>query len=124
MPANEDLLAEARPYCDAETGEVLERIPDELMTRLRAAKLARGVPGLKNQKLQTHAGWYVFFSDQIRERVTVACREANHKRRRARKAKSDSARPRAKAADPPKSPSNSRDRSGLADFRQSRRSTK
>ena len=39
------LLDEARRYCDQKTGEVVQRIPEELMDKLRAAKLARGIPG-------------------------------------------------------------------------------
>jgi len=45
MKEHEQLLDEARNFCNQTTGEVLDRIPEELMNRLRAAKLARGVPG-------------------------------------------------------------------------------
>ena len=45
MDERECLLSEARNFCDAVSGEVVERIPDNLMHRLRAAKLAVGIQG-------------------------------------------------------------------------------
>jgi hypothetical protein len=123
MPDHQDLLDEARPYCDASTGEVLERIPDDLMRRLRAARLARGVPRLKNQNTQTQATWYVFLTDQIREQITVACRDANSQRRRARKSKARSSN-QSSADDSNRRPTAPVDKRGLADFRESRRPPK
>ena len=43
MSKDEQLLDEARVFCDPSTGEVLKRIPEELMQKLRMAQLARGV---------------------------------------------------------------------------------
>ena len=81
MKEHEQLLGEARDFCDATTGEVLQRIPDELMNKLRAAKLARGVPGKRSERTETYATWFVFLSDGIREQVLAKWREANRQRR-------------------------------------------
>lgn len=82
MESHHDLLNQARPHCDASTGEVVQRLPDELMQQLRAAKLTRGVPGPRNNRTQTAATWFVFFTDQIRNRVLLELRDANRKRGR------------------------------------------
>ena len=71
MSEDEQLLDEARPFCDAATGEVVERMPEELMQRLRAAKLARGIPGQASQ-----ATWFVFLNSEIHDGVLVEYRKA------------------------------------------------
>lgn len=85
MQLHEDLLNQARPFCNPETGEVVRRLPDEIMQQLRAAKLARGIPCRRSQNTQTYATWFVFFNDQIRDRVLREFREANTKRKPERK---------------------------------------
>lgn len=81
MPTNEDLLDEARPFCDPSTGEVLQRIPEELMQRLRAAHLARGIPGRRSPHTQSFATWFVFFNEEIRASVLNEYLTAQRKRR-------------------------------------------
>ena len=49
MDDHQHLLEEAREFCDPVTGEVINRIPDELMRRLREAKLARGIHGVPSK---------------------------------------------------------------------------
>ena len=81
MSDNAQLLEQAQKFCDAETGEVIERIPEELMKELRQAKLARGVPGNRSKKTDSFATWYVFFTDEIRDRVMKEWRDANRSRK-------------------------------------------
>jgi hypothetical protein len=80
MQPNQDLLGEAIPYCDATTGEVRERIPEELMQRLRRAKLAVGVGGRRAERCGTSATWFVFFNEAIRAQALERYRA--HRRRR------------------------------------------
>lgn len=77
-------LDEARQFCDAH-GEVVQRIPDELMARLRQAKLARGIPGRPSSRTGTRATWFVFFSDVIRDRVLAERRVAGKQAASSRK---------------------------------------
>lgn len=81
MKEHEQLLEEARTFCDPTTGEVLQRIPEGLMNKLRAAKLTRGVPGRPNERTETYATWCVFLNDEIRDQVMARWREANRLRR-------------------------------------------
>jgi len=81
MQSHEELLDEARPFCDSSTGEVLQRIPDELMQRLRAAQLARGIPNRQSAHTQSFATWYVFFNEEIRAQVLNEYLNAQRKRR-------------------------------------------
>ncbi len=76
MSEHEQLLDEARRFCNPATGEVLERIPEELMTRLRAAKLALGIPGKPSQRTQSEATWFVFLNFDIQDRVLAEWRKA------------------------------------------------
>ena len=73
---DEQLLDEARPFCDAATGEVVERMPEELMQRLRAAKLARGIPGQASRRTNSQATWFVFLNSEIHDGVLVEYRKA------------------------------------------------
>ncbi|MHB0958586.1 MAG: hypothetical protein ACYC0X_16445 [Pirellulaceae bacterium] len=84
MNEHQRLLDEARRFCNPETGEVIELIPEELMRPLRAAKMAVGIWGEASQTATT-AKWYVFLDDQIRDQVVKQWREVNRKRQRARK---------------------------------------
>ena len=74
MTEHQDLLEAAREYCDPKTGEVLERIPDELMKQLRAAMLARGIPGKPSQRTGSSATWFVFLNGEIKDRVLAMWR--------------------------------------------------
>ena len=74
MTEQERLLEAAREYCDPETGEVLERIPDELMAQLRAAMLARGIRGKPSQRTGSSATWFVFLNSEIKDRVLAMWR--------------------------------------------------
>ena len=74
MTEQQRLLEAAREYCDPETGEVLERIPDELMAQLRAAMLARGIPGKPSQRTGSSATWFVFLNSEIKDRVLAMWR--------------------------------------------------
>ena len=76
MTKDDELLDEARQYCDANTGEVLRRIPEELMQKLRKAKLARGIPGKASKHTDSYATWYVFLNSDIRADVMNAWRVA------------------------------------------------
>ena len=69
MTEQQPLLEAAQEYCNPKTGEVLERIPDELMTQLRAAMLARGIRGKPSQRTGTSATWFVFLNSEIKDRV-------------------------------------------------------
>ena len=84
MNEHEQLLDKARDYCDPTTGEVLQRVPVDLMHKLRAAKLARGVPGRRSDHTETHATWFVFLSDDIRDQILAEWREANRHRKQHR----------------------------------------
>ena len=72
---NQSLLEQAEPYCDAATGEVLKRMPAELMQQLREAKLAVGVGSRPSERTETSATWFVFFSDEIRQTALAASRK-------------------------------------------------
>ncbi|MHB8971223.1 MAG: hypothetical protein ACYC3X_11640 [Pirellulaceae bacterium] len=76
---DERLLDEARSFCDPATGEVIELIPEELMKRLRVAKLAVGISGAVSQTT-TSAKWIVFLNDQIRAQALTQWRETSRKR--------------------------------------------
>ena len=69
MDDHQRLLEEAREFCDPVTGEVINRIPDELMRRLREAKLARGIHGVPSKRTVAGATWFVFLNAEIRDRV-------------------------------------------------------
>ena len=122
MKEHEQLLDEARNFCNQTTGEVLERIPEEMMNRLRAAKLARGVPGRRNERTETYATWFVYLSDDIRDQVLGKWREANRLRRQ-RNAAATKAKLEPVAADPPSESRESSNR-GLQEFLQRKKSAK
>ena len=82
MNEQQQLLDEARAFCEPTTGEVIKRMPEELMKKLRAARLARGVPGKRSQRTETFATWFVFLTSEIRDRVTAEWRKANTARRK------------------------------------------
>lgn len=82
--SDQELLDEARRFCDPTTGEVVERIPEELMKRLREAKLARGIPGKPSHRTETHATWFVFLRSDIQDRVLAEWRKARAARKRTR----------------------------------------
>jgi hypothetical protein len=84
MTEHQQLLDEARRFCDPTTGEVIERMPEELMRELRAAKLARGIPGKPSQRTESYATWFVFLNSEIRDRVLAEWRAANAARKRGR----------------------------------------
>jgi len=69
MDDHQRLLEEARKFCDPATGEVFNRIPDELMRRLRDANLARGIHGVPSKRTVAGATWFVFLNAEIRDRV-------------------------------------------------------
>ena len=85
MDKVDQLIDEAREFCEPSTGEVLRRIPEELMQKLRAAKLARGIPGKPNKNTGSYATWFVFLNSDIRDHVMGEWRRAqrslNRKRR-------------------------------------------
>ena len=88
MSKDDQLLDEARGFCDASTGEVLQRIPEELMQKLRKAQLARGVPGKANKQTDSYATWFVFFNSDIRDHVMSEWRmNAQAKKRKRRRGK-------------------------------------
>ena len=74
MTEQQLLIEAAREYCDPKTGEVLERIPDDLMKQLRAAMLARGIPGKPSKRTGSSATWFVFLNSEIRDRVLALWR--------------------------------------------------
>ena len=74
MTEQQHLLDAAQEFCDPKTGEVLERIPDELMMKLRAAKLAKGIRGKPSPRIGSSATWFVFLNSEIRDRVLALCR--------------------------------------------------
>ena len=122
MKEHEQLLDEARNFCNQTTGEVLQRISEEMMNRLRAAKLARGVPGRRNERTETYATWFVFLSDDIRDQVLAKWREA-HRLRRQRNAAATKAKLEPVAAGPPSESRESSNR-GLQEFQQRKKSAK
>jgi len=123
MKEHEQLLKEARDFCDPTTGEVLQRIPEELINQLRAAKLAKGIPGGRSERTETYATWFVFFSDDIREEVLAKWREANRQRRRRRSAGAKKTNPEPVAAGVGSQARQSTNR-GLHQFRQRKNSAK
>ena len=127
MRADQDLLDEARPFCDVSTGEVVERIPEDLMQRLRAAKLAVGVGGKRSERTETTATWFVLLDDTIRKQVLTACRMARRKRRRGPRS-ADASPVGNSAGKAPADKTSSEAKStigrGLGAFRRSRRPTK
>ena len=82
MSEHQELLDEARRFCDPITGEVVQRIPEELMKTLREAKLARGIPGKPSQRTESHATWFVFLNSEIRDRALAEWRKASAARKR------------------------------------------
>jgi len=84
MSEHQELLDEARRFCDPTTGEVVQRIPGKLMKTLREAKLARGISGRPSQRTESHATWFVFLNGEIRDRVLAEWRKANAARKRGR----------------------------------------
>jgi hypothetical protein len=115
----EELLDEARAFCDPETGEVIKRIPEELMQKLRAARLARGIPGRPSERTKSYATWFVFLNDEIRDRVLAEWRKVStaRKRRRQKSAATDTS-PRLARQDVQRKVASSR---GLRGFRQGRK---
>ena len=89
MNEHQHLLDEAGKFCNPTTGEVVELIPEELMRRLRDAKLAIGIPG-KSSLTATRAKWIVFLNTEIREQSLTQWREANRQRQRTKRAQADS----------------------------------
>lgn len=79
--SDSQLLTKAKPYCNPDTGEVVKRIPEPLMQQLRKAKLARGIRGRKSEETQTHATWFVFLTEEIRDARLSEWREANRRKR-------------------------------------------
>ena len=122
MKEQEQLLDEARTFCDETTGEVLQRRPEELMSKLRAAQLAKGVPCRRNERTETYATWFVFLSEDIREQVLAKWREANRERRH-RPAAAGNVAPKPVAAGAGLKSSGLRKR-GLGQFTQQRKSAK
>jgi len=84
MSEHQELLDEAQRFCDPTTGEVVQRIPEELMKTLREAKLARGISGKPSQRTESDATWFVFLNSEIRDRVLAEWRKANAARKRGR----------------------------------------
>ena len=82
--SDSELLSQARKYCNPATGEVVERIPETLMRQLRDANLARGIPGRRSEGTQSHATWFVFLTDEIREQKLNEWRAINKQRKRRR----------------------------------------
>ena len=99
------LLVKALPFCDRSNGLVTSRIPSELMTQLREAKLALGIGGKRRDQTETTATWFVFFDETIREEVMKMVRDNRKRRRRAKRKQS--------ASETPKRPQVKR---GLGDF--------
>ncbi|MBP90195.1 MAG: hypothetical protein CMJ64_26380 [Planctomycetaceae bacterium] len=54
------------------------------MKKLRAVKLARGIPGKPSRRTESHATWFVFLNNEIRDRVLIEWREAKAARQRSR----------------------------------------
>jgi hypothetical protein len=84
MSKDDQLLDEAQRFCDPSTGEVLQRIPEELMQKLRMAQLARGVPGKASRHTGSYATWFVFLNSDIRDHVMSERRLAQRARNRQR----------------------------------------
>ena len=83
--SDQELLAAAREYCDPETGEVVRRIPEPLMRKLRDAKLARGIRGKRSSKTDTNATWFVFLNAAIRDTRLQEWRKENKRRKQIRR---------------------------------------
>ena len=66
------LLDRVRPYCDEESGKVLEAVPEDLMQELRACHLAMGVELGAAGPTGHRATWFVFFSPKIQRKVEKA----------------------------------------------------
>lgn len=66
------LLEQVKPYCDEESGKVLQAVPEELMRQLRACHLAMGVELGSEGPTGHRATWFVFFSSQIQRKVEKA----------------------------------------------------
>ena len=116
MNEQQQLLDEARAFCEPTTGEVIKRIPEELMKKLRAAKLARGIPGKGSRHTDTYATWFVFLRSEIRDRVMAEWRQANAARRQKLSTSTEQQRPTHSSS----SDTKSGDR-GLKKFRQLRK---
>jgi hypothetical protein len=89
MNEHQHLLDEARQFCNPTTGEVVELIPEELMRLLRAAKLAVGIPG-EVSRTTARAKWIVFLNAEIRDQAVTQWREANRRRQRTKRDRTDS----------------------------------
>ena len=120
MSSNEELLEQARPFCDFETGEVLKRLPEDLMQKLRAAKLARGIPGKSSDKTETFATWYVFFTTEIQDKILLEWRSANRMRKKSRASAGDAPPAKPARSSKPAKPAKPASR-GLKQFRESRK---
>ena len=66
------LLEQVKPYCDEESGKVLQAVPEELMRQLRACHLAMGVELGSDGPTGHRATWFVFFSPHIQRKVEKA----------------------------------------------------
>jgi hypothetical protein len=119
MDEHQRLLDEARRFCDPVTGEVVERIPEELMRRLRASKLAVGISGAASQTA-TSAKWIVFLDDRIRDQALTLSREAKRKRQRNKPRPAD-ALDKVPASDA-ETPANTKSARGLRGFLRPRKS--
>lgn len=84
MNEHQHLLDEASKFCNPTTGEVVELIPEELMRRLRDAKLAIGIPG-KGSLTTARAKWIVFLNAEIRDQGLAQWREVNRQRQRTKR---------------------------------------
>jgi hypothetical protein len=81
----EELLNEARAYCDPNTGEVVKRMPEKLMRQLRDARLARGIHGRRSEATKSQATWFVFLNDNIRDLILREWRTASKQPKRRRR---------------------------------------
>jgi hypothetical protein len=88
MNEHQDLLDEALSFCDPTTGEVVELIPEELMRRLRAAKLAVGIPR-EVSRTTARAKWIVFLNTEIRDQAVTQWRATKHQRQRTKRGSTD-----------------------------------
>ena len=119
MSKHDLLLNEVRTFCDSQTGEVLKRIPEELMQKLRLAKLAKGIPHKASKRTDSYATWFVFFNSDIRDDVMNEWREAQ----RALNRKRHTRPPNAKTPSEPTKPHSSNNQ-GLKQFVKRRTSDK
>ena len=120
MRNHEQLLDEARQFCDPKTGEVVQRIPDELMQKLREAQLARGIPGRRSSRTDSHATWFVFLTDDIRDQFLDEWRAVKRTRKRSR-GTVEKANSQPSSEDSPATPAQGKSR-GLKQFVQRRKS--